>query len=163
MAIIRRNTLCSFFLEVVRVSFCVIITWAVKAKQLFYTSSAVSCFLILDTKTRLIRLYLFVCFSQVIPNKYDHSLDEKDLTVDDWKRKYLFKNPLLLISDIWSASKIRTFSYFQSGVINANSYLSQSPFFKFILIISDRLFRRGVNGLFAKVLSRLTYETKRAL
>ena len=38
------------FLEVVRVSFCVIITCAVKAEQLFYTSSTVSCFLILDTK-----------------------------------------------------------------------------------------------------------------
>ena len=38
------------FPEVVIVSFCLIITCGVKAEQLFYISSTVSCFLILDTK-----------------------------------------------------------------------------------------------------------------
>ena len=49
------------FLEVVRVSFCVIITCAVKAEQLFYTSSTVSCFLILDTK-----IFAWICHNDQI-------------------------------------------------------------------------------------------------
>lgn len=34
----------------------------------------------------------FFSYCQAIPNKYDHSVDEQDLTVEDWKRKKPFMN-----------------------------------------------------------------------
>lgn len=36
--------------------------------------------------------FFFFSYCQAIPNKYDHSVDEQDLTVEDWKRKKPFMN-----------------------------------------------------------------------
>ena len=42
---------------------------------------------IFDLFSSCSNLFFIFPSCQAIPNKYDHSVDEQDLTVEDWKRK----------------------------------------------------------------------------